>query len=287
VSTIFVERGARFLNKIVRVSESLKAPAGYESLVNPSIQFAWNTPFRAVRDALAGKAVRQLEEQGLRVVRFEETLPSAEGVESVDLQNELYFNPDYGYGLRSAAAIIEGVGGRSHLKQEGTYRPLVRAYFRLYHELVKRYGEPTMRTHLDPTAEDKLVRVLDRTREQLLVTAAWSGPHTQISHDLQVSFAPRHLTRITAVSSKLRVQNDTGRPQVVVNLLFPGGHAEATLEANAEKVFDLPSQGEAYLTVKVGDRTAELKFPIDVERSTVTVRRAWLSGSISLDRRPL
>ncbi|HLG43256.1 MAG TPA: hypothetical protein VI643_07815 [Planctomycetota bacterium] len=269
------------------MNEALEQLDGYQSLVTPSLRFAWNVPFRAVRDGLQGaSAVRQIEEQGVRLIRFEETLPRGEGEESIDLQNELYFNPDYGYGVRSAAVIIEGIDGRSHLKQEGSYRPLVRAYFRLYRELVGRFGEPTLRTHLEPGNEDALVKLLDHTREQLLVTALWSGRRTQFSHELQVSYAPRHLMRISAVGSKLIVQNQTGKGGVGVDLVFSGGHSESTLAVDGEKTFDLPIQGDALLTVRVGEKTAELKFPLDVERCTISIRRAWLSGTLSLDRRP-
>lgn len=259
--------------------------AGYQSQVSQMV-IAWNTPFKAVRDRLENAPVRQVEEQGLRLIRFEETLAASEGEESVDLQTELYFHPDFGYGLRSASIIIEGVGGRSHLKLEGSYRPLVRSYYRLYRILVGRYGEPAMRNHVNPDQIDALVRILDHTREQMLVTATWTGPATLISHDLQVSFAPRHLMRMMAVGSKLVVQNQTGKAGLAIEVVFPGGHSEATLAADAERTFDLPRAGEVYLTARLGDRRIELKFPIDVERSTVAVRRSWMTGALSMDRRP-
>jgi hypothetical protein len=285
VSTIFVEHRAGAANKILPMHPSLEKLEGYQSPVS-GIVIAWNTPFRAVRERLETAPVRQVEEQGLRVIRFEETLAAADGEESVDLQTELYFHPDFGYGLRSAALIIEGIGGRSHLKHEGSYRPLVRSYFRLYRILAGRYGEPALRNHVNPEQLDSLVRILDHTREQMLVTAAWRGPATQVSHDLQVSFAPRHLMRMWAAGSKLLVRNQTGKAGIVVEIVFPGGHSEATLAPDAERSFDLPRAGDAYLTARLGDRKVELKFPIDVEHSTAAIRRSWMTGGLTIDRRP-
>lgn len=267
------------------MTPALEQLAGYQSPVS-GIVIAWNTPFKGVRNRLDNAPVRQVEEQGLRLIRFEETLAASEGEESIDLQTELYFHPDFGYGLRSAAIIIEGVGGRSHLKLEGSYRPLARAYYRLYRILVGRYGDPLLRNHVNPEQIDALVRILDHTREQMLVTAVWEGPGTRISHDLQVSFAPRHLMRMMAIGSKLVVQNQTGKSGIVVEVTFPGGHSEATLPADAERTFDLPRAGDVYLTARLGDRKAELKFPIDVARSTAAVRRSWMTGTLSIDRRP-
>lgn len=266
------------------MNKALQDLEGFEAVAS-GVSFPWNSPFRTVREGIEGKPVRQIEEQGLRMIRFEETVPSAEGEESVDLQNELYFSPDYGYGLRSASVRIEGIGSRSHLKHEGSYRPLVLAYFRLYRIFEQRYGRPQLTSHLHVEDPDSLVRILDHTRDALYVSAIWLGPKTEVHHELHVSFAPRHVLRFAPVSSRLTLKNETGRGGVKLEITFEGGCSEAALPAGGEKVVEIPPEGEVTLRVNVAGKTCRARLPVRGRTPLIRIRRRRLTGTPYLEAR--
>jgi hypothetical protein len=257
---------------------------GFQAIAS-GVEIPWNTPFKAAREALERREVRQIEEQGLRTIRFEETAPGKVHDEMIDLQNELYFNPDYGYGLRSASIRIEGIGGRSHLKQEGSYRALVAAYYRLYSKLCERYGEPSLKQGVKPDDTEPLIKMLDHSRETALVMALWSGARTQVQHELQVSYAPRHVLHFSAVAVRLGIRNETGRKGLGLDVVFPGGHSEAAVPTGGEKVFELPLEGEVQVEAKLSGKNTRIQLPIRGPRMELAVKRKWLGGALVFEPR--
>jgi hypothetical protein len=262
------------------MTELLKELNGFRAL-QADLFIPWNTPFGKVREILQERKARDIEERGMRNIRFEETVGSA-----VDVQYELNFSPDYGYGLRSATAEIEQINGQAQLKDaQGSFRPFVNAYFHLLELLRSAYGEPSVLTHLDSKDSEKLVFTLDHTRENATAIAAWNGPTTRISHELLVSFLPRHLLRFSTVNSRLLVINKTGKSGLLVSVDFPGGSAQANMGKNQERVVELPLSGEVAVHATLGDRKAEIKFPIDSERRSIEIHSAWIFGTVRFKER--
>lgn len=263
------------MSNAVKMTELLKDLNGFRAL-QTDLYISWNTPFGKVRETLQECKARDIEERGMRNIRFEETVGSM-----VDVQYELNFSPDYGYGLRSATAEIEQIDGRAQLKDaQGSARPLVMAYFHLLELLRNAYGDPSMVTHFDARDPEKLIYTLDHTRENATAIAAWNGPQTRISHELLVSFMPRHLLRFSTVNARLLVVNKTGKSGLLMSVDFPGGSAQANMGKNQERVVELPLTGEITIRATLGERKNVIKLPIDVDRRTIEVHSAWLVGGI-------
>jgi hypothetical protein len=259
------------------MSRTLEELNGFQSL-EAGLFLPWNTPFGRVREILREKQARDIEERGMRNIRFEETVDG-----TLDVQYELYFSPDYSYGLRSATAELEQIDHKSYFKDSsGSFRPLVTAYFRILELLRGKFGEPSLVARLDAKDPEKLRHTLDHTREQTTALASWSGTQTHVSHELMISFMPRHLLRFSPVNSRLLVVNRTGKPGLMLNVDFPGGSAQANMMKDQERVVELPLQGDLKLRVELAGRTTEMQLPIDFDRRTLTVSRSWLTGALSI-----
>lgn len=258
-------------------SPTLQALRGFVAL-GSDLAFEWNTPIGKIKEVLTQRGVRDLEEHGLRLLRFEETV---RGRELIDVQYELRFSPDYNYGLRGATATIEQIAGRAALKDaSGSYRRIVNAYMDLLELLRGRYGEPELLSHVDPKEPEKLVYLLDHTREATTVMATWSGPLTELSHEMAITFAPKHTLRYSPVSARLVVVNNTGRSGLSVTVEFEGYSAALELGRDQERVVEVPPGCDAKIHASLRGREAQLRVTANGEGRVVMVERKWLSGAI-------
>lgn len=247
------------------------------------LAFEWDEPFGAVRDRVRKAEARDVEEIGVRMLRFEESFRRGKTGIPMDLQYEMDFSPDHAYGLRRATARIEQVAHSPaiHLEQ-GTYAGLVQAYLELYEHLAEAYGAPMAITGFEPGKADRLIYLLDHTRESTVASALWATEDTRISHDLNISFTPQHVLRWVPIVWRLRLINGTGKAGLVVALDFPRGPLEVAMERGGVRTVEFLPGTTVKIRVSLGGKVAETEWRSSGEDTLLEVRRQWWNGTLSI-----